>query len=247
MDLDQLAAWFAAHAPADWQPDRSQLTCFCRLYDGIVAGNQLMNLTRITSPEEFWEKHIWDSLWPVGDYVGVTEPSLRAIDIGTGGGFPGLPLAIARPDAEVTLLDSTRKKIAFLGQLSQDLGLETVRTLAERAETAGLARHYRSKFDLAMVRAVGPATVCAEYAVPMLKIGGRAILYRGQWEEHEAADMAVAAEELGATIVAVDRTLTPLTQAVRHRVILEKQTHTAADYPRDVGIPSQRPLGLANA
>lgn len=245
MDLDQLAAWFAAHPPAGWQPDRSQLIQICKLYDGIVAGNKLMNLTRITSPEEFWEKHLWDSLWPVGDCLGSTA-TLRALDIGTGGGFPGLPLAIARPDVEVTLLDSTRKKITFLQQLAEDLGLTHVRTLAERAETAGLARHYRSKFDLAMTRAVGPVTVCAEYAVPFLKIGGRAILYRGQWEEHEEADLLAAAEELGASVVAIERTLTPLTQAVRHRVILEKQTHTAADYPRDVGIPTQRPLGVAD-
>jgi 16S rRNA (guanine527-N7)-methyltransferase len=245
MDLDQLAAWFAAHPPAGWQPDRPQLAQICKLYDGIVAGNKLMNLTRITSPEEFWEKHLWDSLWPVGDCLGSTT-TLRALDIGTGGGFPGLPLAIARPDAEVTLLDSTRKKITFLQQLAEDLGLTQVRTLAERAETAGLARHYRSKFDLAMTRAVGPVTVCAEYAVPFLKIGGRAILYRGQWEEHEEADLLAAAEELGASVVAIERTLTPLTQAVRHRVILEKQTHTAADYPRDVGIPTQRPLGVVD-
>jgi 16S rRNA (guanine527-N7)-methyltransferase len=245
MDLDQLATWFAAHSPEGWQPDRSQLQCFCQLYAGIVEGNKQMNLTRITSPEEFWEKHLWDSLWAVGTYLGGTEP-LRAIDIGTGGGFPGLPLAIARPDADVTLLDSTRKKITFLGELAQQLKLTTVRTLAERAETAGLARHYRSKFDLAMVRAVGPVTVCAEYAVPFLKIGGRAILYRGQWEEHEEAALLAAAEELGATVVAIDRTTTPLTEAVRHRVVLEKQTHTAADYPRDVGIPSQRPLGTVD-
>jgi 16S rRNA (guanine527-N7)-methyltransferase len=245
MDLDQLAAWFAAHPPAGWQPDRPQLSQICKLYDGIVAGNKLMNLTRITSPEEFWEKHLWDSLWPVGDCLASTD-LLRALDIGTGGGFPGLPLAIARPDAEVTLLDSTRKKITFLQQLAEELGLTNVRTLAERAETAGLARHYRSKFDLAMTRAVGPVTVCAEYAVPFLKIGGRAILYRGQWEEHEEADLLAAAEELGARVVAIERTLTPLTQAVRHRVILEKLTHTAADYPREVGIPTQRPLGVAD-
>lgn len=226
----------------NWQPSDRQQQQFQDLYTGILEGNRQFNLTRITDPEEFWEKHIWDSLRGIAPWLTSLEQPYRVIDIGTGGGFPGLPVAIARPDWSVTLLDSTRKKIAFLKTLSEQLDLTQIHTLAERAEAAGLFRLHRDRYDLALIRAVGPVTVCAEYAVPFVKPGGQAVLYRGQWTDEEASSLEKAVEQLGGAIAKVDAFTTPLTHGSRHCVYIEKVALTPADFPRDVGIPAKHPL-----
>lgn len=226
----------------DWQPSDRQQQQLQDLYAGILDGNRQFNLTRITEPDEFWEKHVWDSWRGIAPWLTTPERSLRVIDIGTGGGFPGLPVAIARPDWSVTLLDSTRKKIAFLQTLSQQLQLSHVTTMAERAEAAGLFRLHRDRYDVALIRAVGPVTVCAEYALPFVKPGGRAVLYRGLWTEEEASSLEKAVPQLGGAIAQVDAFETPLTHGVRHCVHLQKIALTPADFPREVGIPSKHPL-----
>jgi 16S rRNA (guanine527-N7)-methyltransferase len=226
----------------NWQPSDRQQQQLQALYVGILDGNRQFNLTRITEPTEFWEKHIWDSLRGIAPWLPPSEPLQRVIDIGTGGGFPGLPVAIACPAWSLTLLDSTRKKIAFLQTLSQQLQLSQVSTLAERAEAAGLFRLHRECYDLALIRAVGPVTVCAEYALPFVKLGGRAVLYRGQWTPEEATSLENAVAQLGGAIAQVDAFETPLTQGTRHCLHIEKVALTPADFPREVGIPAKHPL-----
>ncbi|MBD0334139.1 MAG: 16S rRNA (guanine(527)-N(7))-methyltransferase RsmG [Cyanobacteria bacterium Co-bin13] len=232
-----------------WQPDKSQRALFQKLYKGILQGNQQFNLTRITAPEEFWEKHLWDSLLGIAPWLlppeqseGVAVPVQRVIDIGTGGGFPGLPVAIAKPDWQVTCLDSTRKKIAFLAELSQSLALPQVQTAADRAES--FARHpaHRETYDLALIRAVGPATVCAEYALPLVKVNGRAVLYRGQWTADEAQALAKAAARLGGGDIEVQAATTPLSQGVRHCVYIRKHSPTPIEFPRTPGTAAKQPL-----
>ncbi|NER92604.1 MAG: 16S rRNA (guanine(527)-N(7))-methyltransferase RsmG, partial [Symploca sp. SIO1B1] len=169
----------------NWLPDEQCKTQFQHLYKEILEGNRQLNLTRITNPEEFWEKHLWDSLRGVvpGLTSLLTKPQ-QVIDIGTGAGFPGIPVAIAFPHIQVTLLDSTRKKINFLSDLIPRLGLNNVTTLIGRAEAIRQQQH-RKQYDLALIRAVGKVSVCAEYALPLLKTGGLAILYRGHWNDEE--------------------------------------------------------------
>ena len=152
----------------DWQPNQKQQEQFERLYQAILAGNRQFNLTRITAANDFWEKHLWDSLAGLG--IAKSKQGLTAIDIGTGAGFPGIAIAIAQPQWQVTLLDATRKKVRFLDTLIDNLALENVTTLTGRAEAVGQQSH-REAYDLALVRAVGSASVCAEYAVPLLKNG----------------------------------------------------------------------------
>lgn len=224
-----------------WQPTPAQNRQFELLYELILAGNRQLNLTRIIDIQEFGEKHLWDSLRGVTRLLSDPTP-LSVIDIGTGGGFPGLPVAIARPDWQVTLLDSTRKKITFLQTLLAPLELDQVRTFCERAETVGQNPDHREQYDLALIRAVGPATVCAEYALPLVKVGGLAILYRGQWQTEETEALRPSVAQLGGQIETIDAFKTPLSHSDRHCLHLRKMTPTPPQFPRAVGVPAQNPL-----
>ncbi|MGV0027347.1 16S rRNA (guanine(527)-N(7))-methyltransferase RsmG [Phormidesmis priestleyi] len=225
-----------------WQPDAKQQEQFQRFYALVLTANQQFNLTRITEPLEFWEKHLWDSLLGIAQFLSAPSPPFNAIDIGTGAGFPGVPIAIARPDWHLTLLDSTRKKITFVQESVKTLGLENVNFWVDRVEQAGQHRQHREYYDLALIRAVASAPVCAEYTLPLLKIGGLAVLYRGQWTEEESENLAIAVEQLGGAIESSKRFLTPLTQSVRHCLYLRKIAPTPAIFPRATGIPTQTPL-----
>lgn len=236
--LSELKAW---QESLPWKPDPEQHRQFQQLYELILAGNRQLNLTRITAPEEFWEKHLWDSLRGIISLL-QSPPGHQVIDIGTGGGFPGIPVAIARPDWQVTLLDSTRKKVAFLHQLILDLGLENVETVCDRAEGAGQNVHHRETYDLALIRAVGPAAVCAEYALPLVKLGGLAVLYRGQWQAADTKALEPVVKLLGGEIEQVEGFKTPLSQSDRHCLSLRKLAPTPMRFPRSSGVPAQQPL-----
>jgi 16S rRNA (guanine527-N7)-methyltransferase len=235
-----------------WSPSSKQQEQFEQLYQGILAGNQQCNLTRITEPEAFWEKHLWDSLcclMPLG-LDNLRDASL--IDIGTGGGFPGLPCAIALgseqssialPSSQVTLLDSTRKKIAYLKTLISQLQLSGVKAVAARAEAFAEQPHQQEHYDVALIRAVAAAPVCAEYAFPFLKVGGMAILYRGHWTVEEEAELSEAVAELGGVIEDGQEFLTPITESERHCLYLYKTEPTDARFPRPVGVANKEPLG----
>jgi 16S rRNA (guanine527-N7)-methyltransferase len=152
----------------NWQPDESQQQQFQRLYELIVEANRSLNLTRITEPIEFWEKHLWDSLrgiarlLPANNSAGKNrefpaESVQKVIDIGTGAGFPGLPTAIALPQLSVTLLDSTRKKITFLETVLPSLRIENAATLLGRSDEIAREPQHKQAYDLALLRAVGAA------------------------------------------------------------------------------------------
>jgi 16S rRNA (guanine527-N7)-methyltransferase len=230
----------------NWQPTPTQQQQFQQLYERILAGNRQLNLTRITNPEEFWEKHLWDSLRGIAPVLQHLEylPHATAIDIGTGAGFPGIPVAIARPDWTVTLLDSTQKKVAFLQTLPSQLSLTNIVPLAARSEALGQRSQYRQSYDVTLVRAVATASVCAEYALPLLKMNGLAILYRGQWTDTETQRLQMALADLGGHIEAIETTKTPISQSDRHILYVRKVTSTPSEFPRPVGIPSQHPLGM---
>jgi 16S rRNA (guanine527-N7)-methyltransferase len=217
----------------DWQPTPQQQQQFGCLYRSILRGNQVLNLTRITDPQEFWEKHLWDSLSGIADYLSPAESKSSSgwsvIDIGTGVGFPGLAVAIARPDWQVTLLDATRKKITFLESLLADLGqnnlgLNNVALVCDRAEQLKRQPLSAREFDLALARAVGGATLCAEYALPLLKANGTAILYRGQWSENDTLALELALQRLPGKLTLVRPWRTPFTQGDRHCLYLSKRT-----------------------
>ena len=167
---------------------------------------------------------------------------LQIIDVGTGAGFPGIPLAIAFPHWRITLLDSTRKKITFVNDLIAKLRLNNATGIVARAEALGRIPGDRASYDLALVRAVSKPSVCAEYSLPFVKQGGLAILYRGHWTEEDTASLAAAAAQLGGEIELIHPWETPLTQGIRHCIYLRKHSATSKKFPRAVGIPDKQPL-----
>lgn len=239
-----------------WQPNSAQRQAFQQLYEALVQVNQQINLTRITTPEDFWEKHLWDALqglapWLAGkadDELQTTSSDspqrdkFKVIDIGTGGGFPGLPAALVFPKWQVSLMDSTRKKIAAIETMVTTLGLSNVTLLAERAEHVGHQPIHREAFDLALIRAVGSTNTCAEYALPLVKPGGRIVFYRGQWDPAEAGDLNAVLPRLGGKLLQVRRMETPMTQGIRHYVDVRKVDRTPDTFPRSPGIPAKSPL-----
>jgi 16S rRNA (guanine527-N7)-methyltransferase len=234
-------------ATLGWQPTAAQQDLFQRLYQTIVITNQSLNLTRITEPTEFWEKHLWDSLrgiqaWLPEDPGSLDSTGLNVVDIGTGAGFPGLPIAIIKPHWKCTLVDSTRKKVKFVQDTAESLGLTGVTGLSDRAEQLGHSKYYREEYDLATIRAVAGVSVCAEYVLPLVKVGGTAILYRGQWSEEEAAACEGAVAQLGGRLDRVEIFETPLSQSMRACVYLKKLEPTSHEFPRAIGIPTQMPL-----
>ncbi|MCW5312321.1 16S rRNA (guanine(527)-N(7))-methyltransferase RsmG [Nostoc sp. KVJ3] len=228
----------------NWQPTVQQQEQFQRLYELILEGNRQLNLTRITDPQEFWEKHLWDSLRGIVPLLSANLSSAppALIDIGTGAGFPGVPVTIAVPNCTITLVDSTRKKITFLDNILTELALTNAKTLVDRAEEIGQHPRHRLAYDIALIRAVGPASVCAEYTLPLLKQRGLAIIYRGNWTEDETTTLQNAVKLLGGKIELIEQFTTPLSHSIRHCVYLRKIATTPIQFPRPIGVPTQKPL-----
>ncbi|MEH2440189.1 16S rRNA (guanine(527)-N(7))-methyltransferase RsmG [Nostoc sp.] len=228
----------------NWQPTVQQQAQFQRLYELILEGNLQLNLTRITDPQEFWEKHLWDSLRGIVPLLSanLSSASPTIIDIGTGAGFPGVPVAITVPNCPITLLDSTGKKITFIDNILTELALTNAKTIVSRAEEIGHHPQHRQAYDIALIRAVGTASVCAEYALPLLKLSGLAIIYRGNWTEEETTSLQNAVKQLGGVIESIEQFTTPLSHSIRHCVYLRKVATTPVQFPRAIGVPTQKPL-----
>jgi 16S rRNA (guanine527-N7)-methyltransferase len=210
----------------NWEINQQQLEQFQELYCLILEGNKQQNLTRIVEPQEFWEKHLWDSLVAVKNWEQnfkfARKQKVKAIDIGTGAGFPGLPLAICYPDWHFMLVDSTRKKINFIENILPKLGLNNATAIAARAEEMARQKEYDRAYDLALIRAVSDPSICAKYCLPLLKIGGVAILYRGIWNEDDRVKLVEVSDRLGGKIEAIKEIVTPLSQSTRNCVYLRK-------------------------
>jgi 16S rRNA (guanine527-N7)-methyltransferase len=228
----------------NWQPTVQQQEQFQRLYELILEGNRQLNLTRITDPQEFWEKHLWDSLRGILPLLSGNLPpaSPTIIDIGTGAGFPGVPVAMTVPNCTITLLDSTQKKITFLDNILTELALTNTKTIVGRAEEIGQHPQHRMAYDIALIRAVGAVSVCAEYTLPLLKQGGLAIIYRGNWTKDETTALQNAVKLLGGVIESIEQFTTPLSHSIRHCVYLRKVATTPVQFPRPIGVPTQKPL-----
>ncbi len=229
-----------------WTPDDDQLATLVALQQQLRQWNDRVNLTRLVEGDDFWIAQVFDSLWPWVPLL--TAPDgvpdrLEMIDVGTGGGFPGLALAIAMPSARITLVDSVGRKLEAVGAMARSLGLEGRLSLrCERVERTGRSPDGRGRFDRAMARAVAGAPVVAEYLVPLLKPDGLALLYRGQWGSGDQRNLQAVVGMLGATVEAVQRRDLPGSRGVRHSLWLRPAGPCPAAYPRAVGVPQKDPI-----
>lgn len=219
---------------------------FSRYYEMLVEWNKVMNLTGITEYEEVYEKHFLDSICIVKAF---SEENIfssiyekKVIDIGTGAGFPGIPLKIVFPDIEITLLDSLNKRINFLNAVISDLGLTGIHTIHGRAEDYAKNQKFRAKYDLCVSRAVANLAVLSEYCIPFLKVGGYFISYKSGEVDEELNNSKRALSLLGGKTDNVIKFNIPETDIRRSFVIINKIKDTPGKYPRKAGLPSKEPL-----
>jgi len=220
-----------------------------RVYAVLLAEwNQKMNLTAITDSVEVQKKHFLDCLVglpPVAEEVGATLPlkrTLACVDIGTGAGFPGVPLKIAWPALKLTLVDGTAKKIRFLEEVVRALGLENVNLVQGRAEELGRNRRYRGQFDLAAARAVARLNTLTEYVLPFVRQGGLAVIYKGPNAAEEFMEARNAIEILGGETVRFAPVVVPALDEERRVLLIKKLRKTPRLYPRQQGLPRKAPL-----
>ncbi|MBQ4086807.1 MAG: 16S rRNA (guanine(527)-N(7))-methyltransferase RsmG [Clostridia bacterium] len=216
-----------------------QLEQFRQYADLLVEWNKKMNLTAITEPGEIITKHFIDSLYGL-PYL---PNGGTLIDVGTGAGFPGIPLKIARPDLSLTLLDSLNKRLTFLNEVIRELALPDVKTVHTRAEEGAVKKSpLREKFDVATSRAVAQLNALAEYCLPYVKVGGVFLAYKGGDVEEECKNAKNAVKTLGGDIRDIVSYTIPTTDITHTLVVIEKIKETADIYPRQQGKISKKPL-----
>ena len=213
---------------------------FDRYYELLIEWNRVMNLTGITEYDEVNLKHFTDSLTIVR--IKDMENVSTLIDVGTGAGFPGIPIKIAFPHIKVTLLDSLNKRIKFLDQVVEELDLEDVVTLHGRAEDYAKKEEYREQFDLCASRAVANLSTLSEYCLPFIKKGECFVSYKSADSDEEIQQSEKALDILGGKIEKVDKFVLPGSDMGRALVMIEKVKNTPRKYPRKAGVPSKEPL-----
>lgn len=202
--------------------------------------NQKINITSIEDDEEIDIKHFLDSLTPIN--TGLFKEKIKVIDIGTGGGFPGIPLKIYKGDIEVVLLDSLNKRINYLNEVIKNLNLTDISAVHGRAEDFGQNKDYREKFDIAVSRAVASLNILSEYCLPFVKVGGYFISMKGQDVEEEMKESTKAISILGGRVEKkVDVTI-PNSDITHSLIIIKKIEETPTKYPRSAGKPKKNPL-----
>ncbi|MEA4988577.1 MAG: 16S rRNA (guanine(527)-N(7))-methyltransferase RsmG [Anaerovorax sp.] len=220
--------------------NEDSLKCFAQYMDKILEWNEHVNLTAIRDKDEFILKHYIDSIMICG--YESWQCANRIIDVGTGAGFPGIPLAILYPNKQFVLMDSLGKRIKILKQITEELGILNVELIHARAEDLAHQKEYRETFDLCVSRAVANLAVLAEYCIPFVKIGGYFAPYKtlGALEEIEQSKKAI--KVLGGAFE--EKTFVKIRDMnLEHQILwIKKQTKTAAKYPRKSGTPAKEPL-----
>ena len=208
-------------------------------YERLIETNRVMNLTSITQFDQVVRKHFIDSLMLM-KYMNLANCTL--LDVGTGAGFPGIPLKIACPDLKVVLLDSLNKRVQFLQKVIQELSLEHVQAIHGRAEDLGKRLEYREQFDICVSRAVANLASLAEYCLPFVKKNGFFISYKSGEVQEELDDAKYAIEVLGGTKERTETFFLPGSDIGRSLIFIHKENLTPKKYPRKAGTPAKEPL-----
>ena len=215
-----------------------QLKKFYDYMNLLIEWNQKINLTAITEPKEIILKHFIDSL-TINKYI---QQNSTLADVGTGAGFPGIPLKIIRSDLKITLVDSLNKRINFLNDVIEKLDLKGIEAVHSRIEEFGKNKKYRESFKNVTARAVANLTVLSEYLIPIAKIGGQCICMKGNDIKEEVDNSRNAIKTLGGKISKIDYFELPDSDISRNMIIIDKIKNTPNKYPRKAGLPSKEPL-----
>lgn len=216
----------------------NQIEKFYKYMELLLEWNKKINLTAITDEDEIILKHFVDSL-TVLKYINEND---KIIDVGTGAGFPGIPIAIMMPNVKITLLDSLNKRINFLNEVIRELDLKNIETIHSRSEDCGKDILFREKYDIALARAVANLSTLSEYLLPFIKIDGKMICMKGSEIEEELKNAEYAIKELGGEFVLKDEFELPDSDIKRNIIIVEKVKYTPKIYPRKAGLPSKEPI-----
>ncbi|MFD1427155.1 16S rRNA (guanine(527)-N(7))-methyltransferase RsmG [Kroppenstedtia sanguinis] len=230
----------AAQERLQMQLSTEQLDLFHRYYHLLVEGNKKMNLTAITDEKEVFVKHFFDSL-TLASHLSFAEVN-SLIDVGTGAGFPGIPLKIAYPHLRLVLLDSLNKRVTFMKETVAELGLSGVECVHGRAEEAARKPMFRESFDVASARAVARLNVLAEYCLPFVRVGGRFVAWKGADVEEEMREARPGVRTLGGKAPDSIYLSLPEEMGERHLIVVAKERPTPKSYPRSAGTPARKPL-----
>ena len=220
--------------------DDTKLRQLTRYYELLVEWNEKINLTAITEPKEVAVKHMIDSLSAYDEKLFID--GARVIDVGTGAGFPGLPLKIFAPQIDLTLMDALNKRVKFLQTVVAELGLKNVECVHRRAEEGARDKKYREGYDIAVSRAVARLPILAEYCLPFVKKGGHFIALKGMQYAEELAEAQKAIKILGGADAISRRVVLPDLDDVRAVITIKKKMPTPKIYPRKAGTPTKNPL-----
>lgn len=218
--------------------DDIQIEKFYQYMELLLEWNEKINLTAITEPDDIILKHFIDSI-TINKYI---KNGKKVLDIGTGAGFPGIPEKIIREDINIVLADSLNKRINFLREVIQEIGLENINAVHGRAEELAHNKLYREKFDVVTSRAVAPLNTLLEYMLPFVKVNGLCICMKGSNAEEEIAISEKALEELGGEILDINKFQLPNTDISRNIIVIKKINPTKNKYPRKAGTPSKDPI-----
>ena len=217
---------------------QKQIEQFYDYMNLLLEWNEKFNLTAITKPEEIILKHFIDSIIPINNI----KKDSKIVDIGTGAGFPGIPLKIVRPDLKITLVDSLNKRISFLEEVIKKLQLEEIEAIHARAEEFGRNKNKRESFDIAVARAVAKLNTLVEYLLPLIKVDGILIAYKGLNSIEELNEAKKAIEILGGKFENSFEYVLPKDKGIRNIIIIRKIKSTPIIYPRDKNLPKLKPI-----